>query len=179
MKKLLAAAMLVMVLGFANDARATQAGTWDLTLLTDPSIGSLEPMVGYFFADNLEALVTLGWNTSSFELDVSGSEEETEDNLTVQVNIIYNVPVGEGLYIPVLVGVGYFTSTLDDGTDEVTADEILFNLGLGARKMITERGAVDLFLIYTIGSGSFENGESVDFDEDELALRLGYTFFLT
>lgn len=169
------AVVLAAMLTAPSVSRAQDRGTWDLTLLTDPSDGTINPIVGYFVVDNAELAFSGSYSSFSFGGDFDGDIK----TLALELDILYNAYLNENLAFVPIAGFGILNSSAKYNLSSDTKDdELYFILGGGLRFFLSERGALALFVDYQNGKlKSKIEGSTYDGDVTGIAVRFGYSLF--
>jgi hypothetical protein len=136
---------LISVPSYAQDQRFDQ-GSWEIGIESSASDLSLEPFVGYFIADNLEAVVHFDYSTTTTDFP-TGFQDLDSTALVVTADLLFNIPTGTSIVPVIGGGLVYFSQTRDYDASTVN-DSDDTGLGLrgvaGLRFLVGDRAAVNI-----------------------------------
>jgi hypothetical protein len=136
---------LISVPSYAQDQRFDQ-GSWEIGIESSASDLSLEPFVGYFIADNLEAVVHFDYSTTTTDFP-TGFQDLDTTNLVVSADLLFNIPTGTSIVPVIGGGLLYFSQTSDyDASTVNDSDDTGVGLSatVGVRFLVGDRASVNV-----------------------------------
>ncbi|GEM_PF-3471926 len=167
-------------LGKAVKENRFQKGTWEIAIGSDSGDLSLEPTIGYFVTDYIEAILHLDFNHLEDELS-PGSGSADIDTFSISRGPTFNLPTG----LPTLAwlmgieGV-YFSQKLDVAGSTIQDEEqqgfgITFNTG--PRFLIGERASLNGVLGFSFLQID-DNDANITVDRTGINLGISFSIFL-
>lgn len=137
------------------------------------STTSLEATAGYFLIDNLELGLSAKLTSTKSEFD---SDEQTSSGTVIGPELTYMVGLSDKVYLPLSVGVGFNSQTIDDGSDEITLSGWGYGAGTGLEYIIENRLGARLSLIYSFGSLQDDDSD-LEIDSSLFQVGIGVNFY--
>lgn len=137
------------------------------------STTTLEAKVGYFIIDNLELGLEAQLNSTVSEVD---NEEQTSSGTVIGPSLTYMVALSDKVYLPLSVGLGFNSQTIDDDFDEITLSGWGYGAGAGIEYLVENRLGARLSLIYSFGSLQDDDSD-LEIDSSIFRVGLGVNFY--
>ncbi len=153
---------------FANANDRFKAGTWELAIGSSSSDLSINPIIGYFFLDNVEGIVHFDYNKTNIDTSPAYADTETT-TIMFSAGIAYNIPSKTNI-VPFVTGelvyYSYDEEVKNSSQQDIYADAVGLDVGFGLRYLIGNRASIN---------ASFDYGV-FDIDEDDMNIDLnGYS----
>jgi len=170
----LALLVLCPVAAFADDR--FDKGSWELVVGLDSLDGTSSAGLGYFLADDVEAILQIDY--TNLEIDFGSGSKVEEDAFAVAANGAYNFELG-GPVVPVVGGgIAYTTDkTTIGGGDDTDLEIWVADVFAGIRMLVGTASSVNVQIDYAFGNAD-DSVSSLSGDVTGLDIALFYSLFL-